>query len=249
MKIFLNDRAVHFVAASPTESFSTDLIIGSDPEAIKTGWTEFSRYEKFKNLYIVAGNSEPISELKNTQDFLRHAWFKAFASLFRYVPAAGGLVRNEREEFLFIHRLGYWDLPKGKISLKEDVAAGLEISEEQRMILKSLKNHDDALLDHQDLLTSVARNAAIREVKEETGLKEVTITNDLPSTWHIYKEKDFDILKQTFWFEMHADSAQPLTPQVSEGIFLVKWTSPRAIHCILSHTYASIRELLLDLLF
>jgi hypothetical protein len=33
----------------------------------------------------------------------------------KYLKAAGGLVRNEKREYLFIFRLGYWDLPKGKL--------------------------------------------------------------------------------------------------------------------------------------
>ena len=35
-------------------------------------------------------------------------------SLFEIIKAAGGLVVNETGEVLFIHRRGYWDLPKGK---------------------------------------------------------------------------------------------------------------------------------------
>jgi 8-oxo-dGTP pyrophosphatase MutT (NUDIX family) len=33
----------------------------------------------------------------------------------RIVRAAGGLIQNERGEFLFIYRRNKWDLPKGKI--------------------------------------------------------------------------------------------------------------------------------------
>ncbi|MDH3650139.1 MAG: NUDIX hydrolase, partial [Saprospiraceae bacterium] len=40
--------------------------------------------------------------------------FTEFKSLFKVIKAAGGLVCNERDQLLFIHRLGRWDLPKGK---------------------------------------------------------------------------------------------------------------------------------------
>ena len=33
---------------------------------------------------------------------------------YRLIEAAGGLVQNEKGEYLFILRLGKWDLPKGK---------------------------------------------------------------------------------------------------------------------------------------
>jgi ADP-ribose pyrophosphatase YjhB (NUDIX family) len=50
----------------------------------------------------------------------------------RYICAAGGVVSNANKEILLIHRLGYWDLPKGKIEENETetIAACREIEEE-----------------------------------------------------------------------------------------------------------------------
>ena len=39
---------------------------------------------------------------------------KAFFKHFTIIKAAGGLVKNEQNEILFIFRRGKWDLPKGK---------------------------------------------------------------------------------------------------------------------------------------
>lgn len=47
---------------------------------------------------------------------------KAFNKKFMIIQAAGGLVRNEAGEFLFIFRKNKWDLPKGKLEAGEDVA-------------------------------------------------------------------------------------------------------------------------------
>ena len=48
------------------------------------------------------------------------------------VPAAGGLIKNEKNELLMIHRFGHWDLPKGKIEKDESIenAAIREVEEE-----------------------------------------------------------------------------------------------------------------------
>ncbi|MFI5140031.1 MAG: NUDIX hydrolase [Sphingobacteriales bacterium] len=48
------------------------------------------------------------------------------------IEAAGGLVKNENDEFLFIYRNNKWDLPKGKIEKEEKVkvAAVREVEEE-----------------------------------------------------------------------------------------------------------------------
>jgi ADP-ribose pyrophosphatase YjhB (NUDIX family) len=55
-----------------------------------------------------------------------------FACLFRVIEASGGLVQNDKREFLFIFRNGKWDLPKGKLEPNEKIedAAIREVSEE-----------------------------------------------------------------------------------------------------------------------
>ena len=52
------------------------------------------------------------------------------------LKAAGGLVLNENKEVLLIHRLGMWDLPKGKIEKGERIeeAAIREICEETGIV-------------------------------------------------------------------------------------------------------------------
>ena len=48
------------------------------------------------------------------------------------IKAAGGLVKNGEGDYLFIHRLGKWDLPKGKVEPNEKMreAAVREVEEE-----------------------------------------------------------------------------------------------------------------------
>jgi 8-oxo-dGTP pyrophosphatase MutT (NUDIX family) len=51
---------------------------------------------------------------------------------FRFIEAAGGLVKNEKNELLGIYRNGCWDLPKGKVEKAEKIeeAAIREVEEE-----------------------------------------------------------------------------------------------------------------------
>jgi len=53
-------------------------------------------------------------------------------SRFNFLRAAGGIVKSRNNRLLFIHRLGVWDLPKGKVEKEETVkvAAEREIIEE-----------------------------------------------------------------------------------------------------------------------
>ena len=61
----------------------------------------------------------------------RDLW-KVFAADYKFVVAAGGLVRDERGRLLAIRRLGKWDLPKGKVEKGEGIeaAAVREVQEE-----------------------------------------------------------------------------------------------------------------------
>lgn len=68
-------------------------------------------------------------------------------------------------------------------------------------------------------------DAAIREVREETGLAQVSITADMPDTWHTFLRGNQWQLKITHWYRMHAPGEQTLKPQTAEGIEAVRWIS------------------------
>lgn len=57
---------------------------------------------------------------------------KDFFSIYKTVPAAGGVVYNDKDEILMIYRRGFWDLPKGKFEDGETIAetAVREVQEE-----------------------------------------------------------------------------------------------------------------------
>lgn len=58
----------------------------------------------------------------------------------RVIEAAGGLVKNEENKYLFIKRNGKWDLPKGKLepNEKKKAAAVREVEEECGIRIKTL---------------------------------------------------------------------------------------------------------------
>ncbi len=129
---------------------------------------------------------------------------------FRWVPAAGGLVRQaDTDRHLFIFRRGSWDLPKGKIDPGE-----------------------------------TPLQAALREVAEETGLRELTLGEALPTTYHTYRTgKEKRILKPTYWFRM-SSTETALTPQAEEDIEQAEWRSIAEVLADSGRLYASLRRLL-----
>jgi len=66
---------------------------------------------------------------------------KVFFKHFTVIEAAGGIVQNNKKEILFIHRLGKWDLPKGKMEKREkaETCALREVEEETGVSRLTLK--------------------------------------------------------------------------------------------------------------
>ena len=138
-------------------------------------------------------------------DKLKETFFKNF----KIIEAAGGIVQNEKKEILFIHRLGKWDLPKGKIEKGEKEEA-----------------------------------CALREVMEETGVKNVQLKKKVGETYHVYDEFGKRFLKISHWYHITCSSTQILIPQSMEDITEVRWVKTLDIKEPMRNTYPSIKNIL-----
>lgn len=137
-----------------------------------------------------------------------------FCSGYHELAAAGGVVRDDEGNVLWIQRNGKWDLPKGKLELGERL-----------------------------------EDAAIREVEEETGIDNLTITGEAFSTFHTYESDGVIHLKTTFWYPMrHRGLKTRGVPQSIEGISDVTWLHPPFPDEVLNRTFGSIRVVLEKLL-
>ena len=87
---------------------------------------------------------------------------------------------------------------------------------------------------------------AIREVMEETGIRNLTIGNLIIVTTHSYEENGMNMQKETHWFEMKASTVDNpiLTPQLEEDIEKIEWVSLENLEEYLSETYTSIQQVL-----
>ncbi len=84
---------------------------------------------------------------------------------------------------------------------------------------------------------------AIREVEEETGVKNLEISKFLQTTYHVFQRKGRYRLKVTYWYEMRTDYDGDLVPEESEGIEKVKWKSMEKAQKALKKSYANIKLL------
>lgn len=85
---------------------------------------------------------------------------------------------------------------------------------------------------------------ALREVQEETGLKDVRLLDFIASTYHFVSLRNGKTsVKQSNWFEMEVGKRQEPIPQKEEGITEALWLNARAIKERLPLMYASIAYL------
>ena len=87
------------------------------------------------------------------------------------------------------------------------------------------------------------REAAIREVEEETGVQNLEISRFLQKTYHIFQRKGKLKLKETYWYEMKTDYAGELLPEEREGITKVKWKNAEKARKALQKSYGNIKLL------
>jgi 8-oxo-dGTP pyrophosphatase MutT (NUDIX family) len=119
--VFVNDKPLRFVNEYSAEEWkgnSTSLFVAENNLSVEDVIHELE--EK--------GNDAGIIYLSASPDV---SW-QLFLSYYTLSEAAGGLVMNDKGEYLLIFRRGKWDLPKGKLEYDEtpEQAAVREVSEE-----------------------------------------------------------------------------------------------------------------------
>lgn len=201
-KVFFNDSTIQF-SPNLNKSLNNNIVNIVDPEGYK-----------FVNQIVseIEGAENTLSFLISHQE-VRTVW-NQFRSRFKELPAAGGLVRNNEGFFLFIRRLGVWDLPKGKIEKKEtpEMAAIREVEEECG--ISGLQ-----IVGPLDSTYHIYR-----------------------SPW--LKTPENMVLKETKWFLMNYAGNEIPVPELEEDIEEVRWFAPSEIEWVLQHTYSSLADLI-----
>ena len=85
-------------------------------------------------------------------------------------------------------------------------------------------------------------SCAIREVEEETGLKNIEISRFIGTTFHEYRDPHLqeEVVKESHWFEMRVNIPQQLIPQTEEDITEIKWIPRAGLEAYLNRSYQTI---------
>jgi 8-oxo-dGTP pyrophosphatase MutT (NUDIX family) len=120
-KVFMSDRPVSFI-----QTTGNSIIVEDHQLLIR-----FDHVGDIESIQSLIDKDHDIQSVKMLCTDVETSW-KLFQSQFKVVEAAGGIVLNAKDEVLMIHRLGQWDLPKGKVDMGETIeqAATREVSEE-----------------------------------------------------------------------------------------------------------------------
>jgi 8-oxo-dGTP pyrophosphatase MutT (NUDIX family) len=85
---------------------------------------------------------------------------------------------------------------------------------------------------------------AVREVEEETGLRNIALQKALLTTYHTYHESGKFILKESHWYTMTISDKQPLVPQAEEDIAEARWVKKTQLPELMNNTFPSIKDVL-----
>ena len=131
-----------------------------------------------------------------------------------------------------------------KKKFPEIIAAGGKVINNKSEILFIYRNKKWDLPKGKAEKNEIISETALREVEEETGIKNLAIIKPLEKTYHIFNRGGKNYLKTTYWFEMKSDFNGKLKPQKKEGITRVEWIGIENLSSILQKSYANIRLLI-----
>ncbi|MDY6423895.1 MAG: NUDIX domain-containing protein [Bacteroidales bacterium] len=84
---------------------------------------------------------------------------------------------------------------------------------------------------------------AKREVREETGIKDLEIIDFVGISFHTYNMYGRHEIKHTYWYRMKTSSKERLLPQTEEGIKELRWIKQEDLGEVLKQSYPNIRNI------
>jgi len=87
---------------------------------------------------------------------------------------------------------------------------------------------------------------AVREVEEETGIRDIQLGALIGITYHDYFDPwcGEEVCKESHWYAMKIVGEQKLIPQTEEDITEIKWVNETELKICLENSYPSIIEII-----
>ncbi len=192
-------------------------------------------------MYKVFVNDSPLILTNRLSETVNGNYFLLNGTAIK--EAINALAKNKLEEAFIYHPNNEEILKKFTKKIPLVVAAGGVVTNKEGKVLFIYRNDKWDLpkgkLDKGESL----EECAIREVMEETGVKDLTIENFLRTTYHVFKRNGKYKLKEVHWYAMKTPYDGKLKGEKKEGIVKVKWKGPHKIKKALENSYTNIRIL------
>lgn len=122
-------------------------------------------------------------------------------------------------------------------------AAGGIVENENKELLFMFRNgYWDLPKGHWESGESLSFTAK-REVREETGIKDLEIIDFVGISFHTYNMYGRHEIKHTYWYKMKTSSKEKLLPQTEEGIRELRWIKQEDLGEVLKQSYPNIRNI------
>lgn len=163
-------------------------------------------------------------------------------------PALKSMIHEMQSETITAGVYYHADLPNLKKAFWKrfnviQAAGGIVLNEQDEILFMFRRGKWDLPKGKLDPGESL-EECAVREVQEETGLREVALQHFLLTTFHTYEENKNYILKESYWYLMQAAGKQELIPQQEEDIQELKLVKKEHLQEVLSNTYPSIGDVI-----
>lgn len=192
-------------------------------------------------MYKIFVGDKPI--LLSTQEYISEEYFSAPIKETDIKKIIKKLKKGHLDKVNLYHKKEHKLLKHFKKQIKPIVAGGgLVHNAKGEVLFIYRKGKWDLPKGHTEKNESI-EHSAVREVEEETGVKNLKVSEPLPTTYHILKRKGKYRLKITYWFEMKTDYQGPLKPEQEEDISKVEWKTLAESQEALNNSYANIKLL------
>lgn len=124
-------------------------------------------------------------------------------------------------------------------------AGGLVFNEQEELLMIFRRGYWDLPKGKLDRGETIEQ-CAVREVEEETGIRDITVVRFISITLHEYFDTylDENVIKESHWFHMKVKGHQILVPQTEEDISIIKWVGKAQLPEYLNNTYPNIESVL-----
>ena len=189
---------------------------------------------------LLLTDSQDVSEVKKVKGKLIAPYSGKLKMLLSYIDM---MEKTNRFNEVVIHHDNLSKLKKDFNSLFKIIeAAGGMVNDGEDNILFIFRRGSWDLPKGKIDKGEKKKEAAIREVEEETGITNITIGKKIKTTRHTYKTKNGKrAIKKTYWYEM-VTANQQLIPQKEEDITKAEWIPLSEVQNLKGNVFKNINE-------